>query len=733
MERKLHKKLLEAQIDWHDRWADPYEPLRDVDGFYPLGFSGGVPAHLDSRKRGEVLPVYLNEQGLKAIRDLSRQLCAQNEYAISGIENRVSYVIGTGYQYLPVRRKDLPGTEADERVTTGVDPLCARVQDFLDEVLDLNEWGEVEQELVRRCDRDGECFLRLFFQPNGLTKVRFVEPEHVKEPPNADQTQQRYAFGVETEPDDVESVVAYWLVSDPTRGVADEQVAPEEMLHVKLNVDRSAKRGVPTFYPVRKRLERCERIMEAMGLMVQIRSTFALIRKHKGYSESQVESFVNAKYDHRMTDVNNKTRRFERYRPGSVIDVPEGTDYEMPAINSGIAECEVALRVQLRAVASRLGMPEWMLTADASQMGAYTSSMVAESPSVKNFERLQSFYKRKMGAGGYRAGAHAGAVWRMITHAVAAGRLSREVLREVILKVQTPTLVVRNKGEEATVKQVQRMNGVLSVQTWCSQDGLDYEEEQRLVAEHNERTGGQGTLLPLPGQGQPPGQPPPRLPPGMGEKLGEDLARHAPLGQSLLESLLPVPERRQSTDYTCGAACLQACLHYFGLPASEVGVAKAAGTNPTEGTRPDELIGLAQRCGLEASGQTLDMDSLATHVAFGRPVLCPVQAHGGGHWVVVIGCDGKAVTVMDPAAGVQTVPAAAFDRAWHDTDADGVAYVRYGIALSRPEAPVPESIQPRPTRRRLKAIRGQEGLIDEIIETVEEIKPEEATDGGPDV
>ena len=51
------------------------------------------------------------------------------------------------------------------------------------------------------------------------------------------------------------------------------------------------------------------------------------------------------------------------------------------------------LQAELRAIAARLVMPEFMFTSDASNAN-YASTMVAEGPAVRMFERLQATHDR---------------------------------------------------------------------------------------------------------------------------------------------------------------------------------------------------------------------------------------------------------------------------------------------------------------------------------------------------
>lgn len=103
---------------------------------------------------------------------------------------------------------------------------------------------------------------------------------------------------------------------------------------------------------------------------------------------------------------------------------------------------------------------------------------------------------------------------------------------------------------------------------------------------------------------------------------------------------LAVPVRLQSTNYSCGAAALQAVLDFWGIEGSEKEVGSLAGTNALEGTRPQEIIDVARKLGLaveERHGAT--WHDLGHSLTMGCPLLCAVQMHGGGHWVVVTGLE----------------------------------------------------------------------------------------------
>jgi capsid protein len=366
-------------------------------------------------------------------------------------ENRISYIVGSGHSYRAVAHR---GAEVDER-------LLAEVQDVLDEFVSINQWRRRQQEVVRRRDRDGECFLRLFPSADGSVRVRFVEPDQVATPRHR-AGEEAATHGILTEADDVETVVAYFV---------DGQTVPaDEMQHRKANVDGNVKRGLPLFYPVRKNLRRAEKLLRNMSVVAEIQSAIAIIRKHAAATASGLEQFVCQQAD--LTGQNPATGQptyYRHYAPGTILDASAGTQYEFPAAGIDAARYVTVLQAELRAIASRLVMPEFMLTSDASNAN-YASTMVAEGPAVKMFERLQHDMLADDVA----------LLRRVVRHAVAVGRLPSEALMHVELTGIPPTLAVRDRLREAEADQILVAAGAMSIETMALRHGLDPQHEQRL-------------------------------------------------------------------------------------------------------------------------------------------------------------------------------------------------------------------------------------------------------------
>ncbi len=206
--------------------------------------------------------------------------------------------------------------------------------------------------------------------------MRFVEPDQVLTPPGY-QTDPAARLGVLTDRDDVETVLGYFIDG--------QLVDAAEIQHRKANVDANVRRGLPLFYPVRKNLRRAEKLLRNMSVVAEIQSAIALIRKHRQGTASGVQQFVANQADHAA----GSTRSVHRYGPGTILDAHAGIEYDFPAAGVDAANFVVVLQAELRAIASRLVMPEFMLTSDASNAN-YSSTMVAEGPAMRMFARLQA-------------------------------------------------------------------------------------------------------------------------------------------------------------------------------------------------------------------------------------------------------------------------------------------------------------------------------------------------------
>ena len=447
----LHHRLQEAYEELWGSFIDPRDALFDNDGlpWLPIGAETG----------GDLFSgAPITEMQLREIRNQCRMLALSNEFAINGHENRVSFVVGTGHTYAAAAKKgQQPPAE-----------WVAAVGAVLDQFVSDNAWQRRQQEIVLRRDRDGEVFLRFFATPDGGLRVRFIEPGQIFTP--AEQAANPAAkLGILTDPDDVETVLAYF--------VDGRQIDAAEIQHRKANVDANVRRGLPLFFPVRKNLRRAEKLLRNMSVVAEIQSAIALIRKHQRGRRGAVEQFVSGSADVTIANPRTgQTANYRRYGPGTILDAPADVDYDFPAAGIDAQNFVAILQAELRAIAARLVMPEFMLTSDASNAN-YASTMVAEGPAVRMFQRLQA----------EQLADDLDVMWRVVAAAIAAGRLPPDVQTAIEINGTAPTLTVRDGLQEAQRFQLENAAGILSPQTWSGKLGLDYAQEQANFTAHHSR------------------------------------------------------------------------------------------------------------------------------------------------------------------------------------------------------------------------------------------------------
>ena len=477
LQEQLEKKTLAVKTNLVETLLNTYgdivqeSPLWDAPNFFnPYWTAQQIPPTLDKTLRGEILPVYVNWYGLKLIRDYSRYQCQYNPYAMCAIENRCSYISGRGFQY-----KLAPKNDQD---TAEVLYLCRAGQQVIDQFHSSQRWSEREHEAIARCDRDGEAFLRFFHVGGGRTEVRTIEPEWVRGP----SEEEWQTYGIINTPGDVEDIIGYWVLAHPPY-VAPVEVPADEIIHLKLNSDSTSKRGLPTTFPVRSNFDRAQALLRNMSVLAAVQATFAVIRQHEQSSATAVQGFQTG-----LAQVNGPNAfgtganagQYYAYQmqPGTVLDVPANVKYEFPSHGIDAGALVAVLQAELRAIAARLVMPEYMLTANADGSN-FASIAIAESPSIKNFERMQTYFARRFGSGAYAHPRTAGAMWRVLHNAVEFGGLPREILSHCELQVEGPSLIARNKGQETTRYASLNQAGILSKGTWSKFEGLDREQERR--------------------------------------------------------------------------------------------------------------------------------------------------------------------------------------------------------------------------------------------------------------
>lgn len=491
-----------VESEWGEQ-VNRREYLTDSPGFGSGGWDYRATSASD-RAKGKCTPFFECEQDLAQARGIARWLAGSSEVAIGALESLTDYTIGTGFQ-IEVEPKDQKA---------GQDELTKAVQAAVDEILEANNWcGDLETETFQRTVRDGEGIV--WIQPRGdVPRLRLIEPDYLTEPLQKSTLEDylglanvEWSFGIATEPGNAEQRYGYFFQFE-NDSANWEFAAPGEVVHIRMNVDRGVKRGISDYYAAYTNIERSSKLLGNTLQGAAIQACIAYIKEHiPGTTAASIEAGRASAAD-LATRINKigggtKTVYQQKFYPGRVVET-NGTKYHAGPLGQPSAPIYLnVVQAALRIVGVRWRMPEYMISADASNAN-YASTLISGGPFDRATQRRQQKCKTYTTE----------ILWKCLAMLVRAGRFRQygvgtltELKRLVQFKIEAPTAAVADKLQDEEVRKIRHDAGVLSTRTWATQVDLDPDSEL---------ANGAKPLAPpspfgMPGQGQS-GQPPQRQP-----------------------------------------------------------------------------------------------------------------------------------------------------------------------------------------------------------------------------
>jgi capsid protein len=397
----------------------------------------------------------------------SRVLVRENPFARSAITNLQHYVVGeAGLQF---HLNDSSKKSSADK-TAEIFQRWSQSVDFIG----------MQNEILRRLVRDGAVYLRQFDN----AQFRFIEPLDIK-PPSTSDTDSEKDWGIKVAPDDVEVREGYWVVE-----VAGEDpvfVKAEEIMHLNWkDADRNVLRASPVLYDFIEFLDGAAGIIRNMRALIRVQTSIAIIREHpEGISGTQIASWATNRSEQITDGDTGRTVRQEKMEPGQALDVRHGAKIHFPAAQMHVEKMVAGLQAELRAVAAALGLPEFIFTASADSN--YAGLMAAEGPAVKTFEATQGFLGNFLIEIFWRVmlvGATTGLKLSTPDGQEEAFKFPSKVLKMTV-NVKGPNVKSREQFSEARTAAIYAGLGVISPQQVAGSLGLDYNEMQRQIEEHN--------------------------------------------------------------------------------------------------------------------------------------------------------------------------------------------------------------------------------------------------------
>lgn len=401
----------------------------------------------------------LTEDEMKTSRKQSRKFFRFNPHGKSIIRNMCKFVIGRGVKFIT------NDTETGRK---------KKINKVWKQFVKLNKWLLRQKELVTRAFRDGEVFIRIFplkGKDVGYLALRFIDPESVFNPTknqikvDADNKTDRdtiLTYGIEHNKDDVEDIKWYWVDEKP--------VSANEIIHIKLLSDSDQKRGIPYMEAVLEDIQNYRKWLKDRIILNKIRTAIALIRKIPSGvgTPTQIDGI---KGQNTASIRNVKSSKVQAFEPGTILTT-RGIEYDYLTPNLEARDSAQDGRNILLNVAAGACLPEYMVTADSSNAN-YSSTMVSESPAVKEFEDWQDFFSVFFQM-----------IWeRQMTHAQKQNKIPQGA--DTTCTVEFPTLVMRDVQKEARAYSLMREKGVISIKTWRGKAGLDHEIENENMGDED--------------------------------------------------------------------------------------------------------------------------------------------------------------------------------------------------------------------------------------------------------
>lgn len=430
-----------------------------VNMFGPLG----TP---NDRHLGMDYPFIRNLQDLNAYRTQSRFICRTNSYAQGILNNIKSYIIAGGF-------KTLIESEKNRK-------LADKCQQLINEWVFANDFLTIQNECFNRSEIDGEYFIEYRPKKDGNLQIRFIEPELIQVPQDTDSPDE-WSLGIRTPLNDTQDVISYGVLSWDKDNVQYMRIVPaKDILHHKNNCSMAQKRGVPSVsFDTATALTNAAKIALNLQVTSAAQCSITFFREHEAATAPMVDDFISSQLVSGSVGqplagyplgAPSAYQGIETSAPGTVIDMPQTLKYvEAPSAKNTNIYLDV-LHSALREACKRWCAPVWVSTGESVD-ASYASSLTAESPFLRNCQRLQQGYKRTFTE----------IMTRVLNNYAVAGKIPLDWKSKVELHVEAPSLETREVLKVSQADALYYSMGAKSLHEVCAGFGGDLQKTQQLL------------------------------------------------------------------------------------------------------------------------------------------------------------------------------------------------------------------------------------------------------------
>ena len=324
---------------------------------------------------------------LRALRNRTRQLCRDNDYARNGLRAIKNNVIGQGIPFqsqVPMKR----GGKLNEKLNAQIEAAWQKwARKDSCHVAGMLSFADIERQLIGACAESGEVLIRIINKPFGRSKIpislEIIESDQLIDDRNgrADNGNE-IRMGVER--DSWGRPVAYWLYPHHPGDYQFQAIQPSkyvrvpasEMIHLFVPERPGQTRGVPWFHSALKRLHNVGGFEEAE--IVAARASACIM----GFIETPDGELIGDSVDP------NSGERTTNLEAGVVEALGPGEKFQGFSPTRPSGTFDPFMRTMIRGVAAGIGMSYETLSKDYSQSN-YSSSRLSLLDDRDNWRALQ--------------------------------------------------------------------------------------------------------------------------------------------------------------------------------------------------------------------------------------------------------------------------------------------------------------------------------------------------------
>lgn len=480
--------------------ARPVAMQESVLGLLNNGISIGVSSLLDPYRELLAIPGMIRErmvyksavvrtiQQQDFVRFVSNALYEESTHFRTAVKVMSAAIFGLDGLTIQIVAKK--GKDVSE-------PKLEDLDDIITEICEENKIKDVMiKEAHKRYEIQGEVFIRIIKDKRDLPKERtkptrlviidpaFIRPSekngaNFEDPavsgglPSKQMTD--WSFGIKNKSLDYTKPEAYQIVWPDT---TEEVVPADEMIHIKNVPFDNIKRGVSSAFAISDELIGATVLRAALREGAKVRAVICGVVQHAQASEDDMSNMVdqlglqNGTTQTGRVDANGMPYSIQAINTeiGGILHIGKEAEFvNGPKLPDG-AEMKMVYDMTINTISAHWQVPPPALSGEAAG-SAYASSLVEESSYTRAREEEQAIHCR---------------LWKDVFKKVLPHELSRRginpaVLDKTEIQVTGPSLVVRNKLDEAKEHQVKLANKIESREDWQIQQGLDPKETDEKI------------------------------------------------------------------------------------------------------------------------------------------------------------------------------------------------------------------------------------------------------------